>query len=354
MGFEVLDVGAGDEASAPPGPPRPRRPDEPDVVDLETLPPPRSERDDDRWQPPGPAWLGSRTAVRMRTTVGLLVVLTAGLLAGGAWAGHHQRQQNVAEQRAALAVTALTDSWTRLRWTRRPVVDVVVRLLNAGPLPVDVVPSSFGDPRPSGSAFVRSLAGGLRVGPGRELAVSVLQRLDCASASALALEIPVRTADGVVHQVPVRRGGPERLVPRELCAEAPGDLAVSAALSGSVGNPVLELRNGTSRRMTVAIDPTSPVARAAGMLPVSVSTEPALPTTVPAYSTAVIRVGVRARHCTADLADLEAAAGSGVLGLIGRDADVEAHRTSAADAVRLELQVNLSALLGAALQRDCG
>jgi hypothetical protein len=361
MGFEVMDVGDSDAAPTPTGPGRPRRPDEPDVVDLETLPPPRPGSGYAGWQPPAPAWLSSPTAVRTRSVVGLLVVLGAGLVTGGAWAGEHQRQQHAAEQQATLAVTALTDSWTRLRWTRRPVVDVVVRLLNAGPLAVDVVPSSFGDRRPSGSPFVRSLASGLRVGPGRELAISVLQRLDCSSSSPISIELPVRTADGVVHRVPVRRGGPERLVPREVCADAAGDLAVSAALAGSVGNPVVEVHNGTSRPIRISLDPTSPVARASGLLPVTVSTAPALPTTVPAYSMSVIRLSVRARDCHADVADLQAAAGTGVLGLIGRtmddgsDADSDADPdTDSSDSMRLPLEVDLSALLGAALQRDCG
>jgi len=352
MGFEVMDVGPPEADPDPPRPGRPRRPDEADVVDLAAIPAPRSEPGYAGWQPPAPAWLTSRTAVRTRTVVGLLVVLAAGLVVGGAWAGQHQRQQRVAERQATLAVTALTDSWTRLRWTRRPVVDVVVRLVNAGPLAVDVVPSDVGEARRRGRPYVRSLVGGLRVAPGRELAVSVLQRLDCWSSSPILLELPVRTADGVVHQVPVRRGGPQGLVPREVCAEAAGDLAVSADLAGSLRNPVLELRNGTSRPMTVSLDPTSPLVRASGLLPVTVSTAPALPTTVGAYSTRLLRVTIRARDCAADVSDLQAAIGTGVLGLVGRSGS-GADPDPSADPVRLPLQVDLSALLGAALQRDC-
>ena len=354
MGFEVLDVGPPNAGSGPPGPTRARRPDEDDVVDLETLPAPPPDPDRAGWQASGPAWLTSRTAVRTRTVVGLLVVLSAGLLAGGAWAGQHQRQQRTAEREATLAVTALTDSWTRLRWTRRPVVDVVVRLVNTGPLPVDVVPSSFGDRRATGGPYVRSLAGGLRVAPGRELSVSVLQRLDCWSWTPLSLDLPVRTADGVVHQVTVRRGGPERLVPRQVCSDASEDLAVSADLAGPLNRPVIELRNGTSRPVTVSLDPTSPVARAGTLLPVTVSTTPPLPATVGAYSMRTLRLNVRAHNCGADVADLQAAVGRGVLGLVGRTGGSETGAQPSDDAVRLPLEVDLSALLGAALQRDCG
>lgn len=354
MGYEVLDVGAPQAPPGPGGAPRIRRPDEPDVIDLSVLPAQRSAPVSARSRPPGPAWLTSPTAVRTRTAVGLAVVLVAGLLGGGAWTGRHQRQERVAEERATLAVTALTDGWTRLRWTRRPVVDVVVRVVNTGPLPVDVVPSAFGERRRTGRPYVRALAGGLRVPPGEELTVSLLQRLDCWSSSPVSLDLPVRTADGVEHQVQVRRGGPDRLVPRQVCTEAAGDLAVSASLAGSLTNPVVELRNGTSGPVTVALDPASPLGRTSPSPPVAVSTTPGLPITVPPYSLRLVRIDIRARDCTADMAQLQWATGDGTLQLVGRSGAPEPAGDPPTDAARLPLQVDLTALVGAALQRRCG
>ena len=366
MGYEVLDVGASQAPlgrggvpgqGAVPGQggvPRVRRPDDPEVVDLAALPAPRQAPGYARSRVRGPAWLASPTAIRTRTAVGLLLVLSVGLVGGGAWTGWHQQQQRVAEQRATLAVTALTDSWTRLRWTRRPVVDVVVRVVNTGPLAVDVVASSFGERRRTGGPYVRALAGGLRVAPGGELAVSLLQRLDCWSSSPMSLDLPVRTADGEVHQVPVRRGGPQRLVPRQVCAEAAGDLAVSASLAGSLSQPAVELRNGTSGPVTVSLDPASPLGRTAPAPPVTVSTAPPLPITIPPYSLRLVRIDVRARDCTAGMAELEWSTGEGVLALVGRSGAPDPGGEPSTDAARLPLQVDLTALVGAAVQRRCG
>ena len=144
MGFEVLDVGtrqpspvesawAGSQSA------------DADVVDLDALPEPPP---DDDWRgSEGPSWLRrpTLTLTRGRVALALVAVLVTGLVVGAAWAGRVHDQERAAERSATLAVTALADNWTRVPWTRRPVVDVVVRLVNAGPLPVDVVGSTLGD-----------------------------------------------------------------------------------------------------------------------------------------------------------------------------------------------------------------
>jgi hypothetical protein len=343
MGYEVLDVGA---PGAPSGRPAPAEDSpgpgaDPEVVDLADLPEPLPPS-----ETPPPSRLVSPTAVRVRTTVVLAVVLAAGLVAGATWAGSMSRRERTAERQATLAVTALADSWTRVRWIRRPVVDIVVRVVNTGPLPVDVVGSSFGDrPRPGGP-FVRSLGSGLRVAPGQELAISMLQRLDCSSAVAMTLQIPVRTADGVVHDVQVRRGGPDRLLPRQVCLEGVQDFGVTASVNGSLRRPVVELRNPAPRPVTMLIDPSLPLSQSR---PVTIRTTPRLPLSIPAGSSQRLTLDIRATGC-ADTTEAQEAAR---LGLIALSNIPGSGQGSSLDTQRQPVDIDLSTAVGAAVQRAC-
>jgi hypothetical protein len=344
MGFEVLDVGArhGPEAASVPARGHPGA--DPDVVDLDALPDPPP--DDHRSRPAGRTGLTGGRAARARLAIGLVAVLVAGIVAGGAWAGHVHKRQQAAERSATLAVTALTDSWTRVPWTRRPVVDVVVRLLNAGPLPVDVVGSTLGDRPRSTRPYIRPLVGGLTVGRGNELAISVLQRLDCSSSVPVPLTVPVRTADGVVHDVPVRRGGPERLVPRDVCLQDTEELGVTAELAGPLNRPVVELRNPSSGPVVVTVDPLVPADQPR---PVLVTTTPGLPVDVDPGATRRLALSIRAPTCVADAAQLQ---GAGQLALVARSVPVESSVGSSAPE-RQSLLVDVSTLVGAAVERAC-
>lgn len=338
MGFEVLDVGAGHEprlgAQADDGRSGGWRAD--DVLDLDALPEPAS---DDRG-PTAPTWLRGRRMGRVRLGVGLVTVLVTGLVAGSAWAGHVHDRQRAAERSATLAVTALADSWTRVPWTRRPVADVVVRVVNTGPLPVDVVGSTLGDRPRSTRPYVRPLVDGLRVARGDELSISVLQRLDCSSGVPVPLAVPVRTADGVVHQVPVRRGGPGQLVPSQVCDEARPDLGVTARLTGSLRDPVVELRNPSSGTVLVTVE-TPGKGR-----PVQVSTTPPVPVDVEPDATLRVGLSVRAPTCVRDAAVVQAA---GNLTLEARSLPTMGAPAPQSQSVRLDV----SALVGAAMQRAC-
>jgi hypothetical protein len=346
MGYEVLDVGTPGAGSGVPGtdsgPGRPHRPDDPEVVNLDALPEPPPAA-----TPPPTSRLLGPTALRARTAVVLLLVLAAGAVAGATWAGSMERKERAAERRATLAVTALADSWTRVRWIRRPVVDVVVRLVNTGPMPIEVVPSFFGD-RPRRSApFVRALGGGLTVPAGRELAVSVLQRLDCSSSVPLTLELPVRTPDGVVHQVRVRRGGSDRLVPAEVCLEGVDELGVSATVAGSLRRPVLELRNPLTRPVTILFDPMQPPPQAQQL---SIDMAPRLPARIPPGETRRLALDVQTPSCSGDATVPQ---GAGKINLVALSEVPGAGQGSSLDTERQPLQVDLSTLVGAALQRAC-
>jgi len=341
MGFEVLDVGTRQPppvGSAWTG----SHSADADVVDLDALPEPPP--DDDLPGPGGPSWLRRPTVTRGRLALALVAVLVTGLVVGAAWAGRVHERERAVERSATLAVTALADSWTRVPWTRRPVVDVVVRLVNTGPLPVDVVGSTLGDRPRTGRPYVRPLIGGLRVDPGDELSISVLQRLDCSSTVPVSLAVPVRTADGVVHQVPVRRGGVEGLVPQQACQEGQ-DLGVTVRLAGSLDRPVIELRNPSSGPVIVTVDPLVPLGQAR---PVLVSTTPRLPVDVDPGSRR-LALSIRAPACIADPAEVQAA---GDLALVARSLPSEASIGLPAPA-RQSLRLDVSALVGAAVQRAC-
>src|SRR3954451_13218668 len=341
MGFEVLDVGT----RHPPTVESPwtgSHTDDADVVDLDALPEPPP--DDDRPESGGSSWLRAPTMTRGRVAFSLVAVLVTGLVAGAAWAGRVHERERAAERSATLAVKALADSGTRVPWTRRPVVDVVVRLVNTGPLPVDVVGSTLGDRPRAGRPYVRPLLGGLRIDEGDELAISVLQRLDCSSAVPMSLAVPVRTADGVVHRVPVRRGGAERLIPTQAC-EAGQDLGVTVRLAGALDRPVIELRNPSSGPVVVTVDPLVPLGQAR---PVLVSTTPKLPVDVEPGSRR-LALSIRAPACIADPAQLQAA---GDLALVARSLPSEPSIGLTSPA-RQSLHVDMSALVGAAVQRAC-
>lgn len=344
MGYEVLDVGAPEAPVAPVAPVSGPRPSAtPEVVDLEFLPEAAST------QAPllAPSRLLGRTAVRTRTALVLLVVLAAGAVGGATWASSEQRRERAAEREATLAVTALADSWTRVRWIERPVVDVVVRLVNTGPLAVEVVGTSYGDPPRRGGLFVRELGGGLRVAAGGELAVSVLKRIDCGSAVPLSLEIPVRTADGVVHQLPVRRGGPDRLIPRVVCEQTSEDLSVMAELTGSLQRPVIELRNPLPRPATILPDPAQPIGASRA---ITITTRPLLPLDLPSGAVRRVALEVRARACLRDSVDIQTA---GHTNLVALSEVPGSGQGSSLDTLRQPIPLDLSAVVGAAVQRAC-
>jgi hypothetical protein len=349
MGFEVLDVGAPASTPTRSTPGDVRSAVEPDVLDLDGLPEP-AEPDGYRPRRLGvPSWLRGRTVRGPSALAALLAVLLVGVVSGAAWAGHRHEQQRTAERAATLAVTALADSWTRVPWTRRPVVDVVVRLVNTGPLPVDVVGSNLGDRPRTGRPYVRPLTDGLRVNRGGELAISVLQRIDCSSTTPLSIEVPVRTADGTVHPVTVLRGGPERLVPQQVCDEATEDLGVTVTLQGSLDHPVAEIRNPTSTQIVLATDSLLPLSQAR---PVSVSTTPRLPVAVAPNASRRLALSIRTWSCIKDGARLQAAGRLSLLAWVvpassgGSTVDTSFGR-------RQPLELDVSALVGAAAQRAC-
>ena len=115
---------------------------------------------------------------------------------------------------------------------------------------------------------------------------------------------------------------------------------MSIRLTGSLSQPVLELSNSTDQPLTVTLDSGSPLTQAASQY-LSVTTRPALPTTVAAGGTRRLALRLDVQGCHRDLGPL-ADGGLGYFGL-----DVEGlHEQN-------QVGVDLSALVGAALERSC-
>jgi hypothetical protein len=150
----------------------------------------------------------------------------------------------------------------------------------------------------------------------------------------------------VVHQVKVRRGGPERLLPREVCLEGAQDLGVTGAVTGSLRHPVVELRNPASRPVTILEDPLEPLAQAR---PVIIRTTPRIPLSIPAEGSRRLTLDVRASRCV-DSVEVQGAAH---LGLIALSNIPGSGQGSSLDTQRQPVDVDLSAVVGAAVQRAC-
>ena len=81
---------------------------------------------------------------------------------------------------------------------------VVLRVTNLGPLPVDLVAAPAGSRPAPGRPVVPSDQATSIGAAGRSTRVVLTASLDCSSSAAANPRLPVRTADGVQHQVPIR------------------------------------------------------------------------------------------------------------------------------------------------------
>jgi hypothetical protein len=281
----------------------------------------------------------------------MVALLAVGAVGGVRWSDRHAAQTRAAERRATLAVTALSESYVQNRSDSSPVLDVVVRVFNNGPEAVEVVRSDPAATPGAGSTLVRGLGLGddLSVRPGGQLAVAVSQGLDCDQRDEVRLRVPVRTADGTVHAVTVGRTGPDRLVPRELCAADQafaGD--VTASLGGTLTRPAVVLSNPHDRMATVYLDPGSPLTQVSSEV-VSLRTTPRLPVDVPAHGTLRVGLAIEVGTCVRSLTALQASGGFGHMALVAQVGSPQS-----ATGVRTSLDLDLMALIGAAAQRSCG
>ncbi|GAB3693492.1 hypothetical protein [Angustibacter aerolatus] len=217
MGFEVLDVGGRPPSAGV-------QPDEPvEPFSFDELP---TARDLD---PPAPApeWRRRPAALIARHRKPLLLgavvaALVVGLVAGLALGGARERSAQREAARAKATVVAEVTTMNDYAFRGRRVVGLSVRLINYGDQPVSVVGSLFGDrPRPGRPRV--DVAGGntSRIAPNGSILVAVTGLLDCSSQQPRWPSVPVRTADGTVHQVELATTGLGALAAVTLCSREP-------------------------------------------------------------------------------------------------------------------------------------
>ena len=187
-----------------------------------------------------------------------------------------------------------------------------VSLINLGRTPVDV---DISPPvaRPfAGSTIVGLASGSARIEPGRSQQVVAVVGVICGSQSPVSPAISVRGPDGRTHPVTVRDENLDtyRVNRRAVCGD-PDGAALTSTLLGTVGSPLLLLRNATHHAVVVSVDRDSPIRPAPPMKgqlpqsvrvgavgpPVTVTTVPILPIVLPAEDRITIGLQVRVRGC---------------------------------------------------------
>ncbi|MGN6303100.1 MAG: hypothetical protein ACTHN8_18615 [Angustibacter sp.] len=250
MGYEVLDTGGA--RREPPSSPEPP----PEVVAYDALPAPTEP---DAATGPAP-WPGGGSGPVRRfglfpVVSAALVLLLVGWGVGGSLATRHADRVRAAERASRLAVVATVSSVDTV--PGREVADFTVRLQNAGPLPVSLVLSADDDRATTTTPVVRPLGGAAIVPAGGTLYASLRLAVDCTGPqdARAALRVPVRTADGVVHRVPVSADGDVSnpgIYGGSPCSG--GFPSIDASIEGTLDHPVLRLRNTTDRPLLVRLD----------------------------------------------------------------------------------------------------
>lgn len=338
MGYEVLDTGrTHDGGGAGVGPV--------DVVSLDDLPDPQ----DHAGRPPGPPRLPDwmrRSAERISPLLALVLVLALAAGAGaGAWAAHRRAaatQESAARGSvSAFALVVGFDSGASGA-PGQVQLPVAVRVFNVGTRPLRIAAATGPGALVDTSSRVTVVTGDGVVRPGNDALVRVRVSLQCDAMQAVRVSVPVRSEDGTLHEVNARDSDQGLLsqTPQALCAQSSQVEPMSVRLKGTLAQPVLELVNGTDQPATVSLDSGSPLTQAASQY-LSVTTKPALPVTVPAGATRRLTLRLDVQGCHRDLGPIA----DGGLGYFGLNID------GAQDIS--QLGVDVSALVGAALERSC-
>jgi hypothetical protein len=348
-GTDPAAGGTDPAAEAPPSPPDdvPAPPLAPPLTPPLTSPPPP--------QPGGP--LRPLTAVlraahdaspagRVVVAVVGAVALVAGLAVGTTIAGRHADERAAAATTSELAVAAVVTNVDAVGGSFA--VDFTVKVVNAGPREVSIVPSPDDAVATTTRAVVRELGGATHVPPGGSLSANVRMAIDCTGRGDVRVtpHIPVRTQDGVVHQVAV--AGTDASADAYFgspCAQ-PGLPTLDANLTGTIHHPMLTLHNESEQAQHVTLDTEhSPFVEQSAEVSVLQLT-PSLPLDLPAHATVSLRLRLTPAECPTGLSQL-------------RDGQLSPYvvlRTGPPGSHRLAQQpvgVDLSTVWGAALARDC-
>lgn len=248
VGYEVLDTGGArrEEPSPPEGPA--------EVVAYDALPAVEPHAPATRRPAGNNPWSVTRFGW-FPVVSAAVVLLLVGWGVGGSLATRHAEHVRAAERASRLAVVATVSSVDTV--PGRQVADFTVRLQNAGPLPVSLVLSADADRPTTTTPVVRPLGGAAVVPSGGTLSASLRLAVDCTGPQDVraALRVPVRTADGVVHRVPVSDDGEAAgsgIYGGSACSR--GFPSIDASVEGTLDRPVLRLRNTTDRPLLVRLD----------------------------------------------------------------------------------------------------
>jgi hypothetical protein len=358
MGYEVLDAdGSGRAVTPVPGAAA-------EVVALEDLPDPRAGLDEaPRPARQAPVWLarrlpevrrsqGASTPSRpWRLLAGLCAACAvAGVIVGMVWSGHHASQVRLAEARGAVSAFATLVSANRVPTSQGPAADLSVRVYNVGSSPLKLVTT----PRDARLTFTSpevSISSGTdTVKPNTSETVTTRILLDCDKTDALQATVPVAPPDGTVHQLAVANDESQPLpVPAELCNERPGQYqTLDVNLGGTLAHPLLRLQNATTRDVTAS---WAFEGGSGGFGPdrrdVQLTSDPALPLILGPHEARTVALNVVVRSCGADK-PLEEYTSLGFVNLHVQFTDGWQEPDYGADGV------DLSAIVGAAVQRACG
>jgi hypothetical protein len=177
--------------------------------------------------------------------------------------------------------------------------------------------------------------------------------LDCHNLQTIRPTVTVLAPDGSAHRLQVQDDGSGTVLPTpaDLCDQLDADQpAVDVELGGTLASPTLQLTNTTSRPMTVNWDYE---VGSGGFSPdrrdVQLLSTPALPLTLQPHQQRRAALRVVVHGCGADkpIADYSS------LGFMNLSVHVSDGIQSDADAQQPVSGVDLTAIVGAALQRSC-
>jgi hypothetical protein len=338
VGYEVIDTGrTTDGGGAGLGPI--------DVVSINDLPDPHEHAG----RPPGgprlPDWVRRAAA---RVSPALAIVLVAALAAGiatGAWFSHRRAvatQESAARAGVnAFALAVGLDSGANAEPGKEQIA-VAVRIFNVGHRPFSVAAAKGGGALVDTGSRVTVITGDGVVRPDRDALVRVRVPLHCDAMEAIKLSVPVRSEDGSLHQLTVRDTDQGLLsqTPQAICAQSSGVEPMSVQVKGTLDQPLLELTNSSEQPVTVSLDSGSPLTQMASQY-LSVTTKPALPVSVAAGATRRLSLRLDVEGCHRDLGRLA----DGGVGYFSLNLDSPNEMS--------QMGVDLSALVGAALERSC-
>ena len=350
MGYEVLDTdGARRELPSTPVPPS-------EVVAYDALPAPdapgdasdpqRSRSPVDRWRVTAAEPLHLKQLGLFPVAFTAVVLLLVGWAVGGSLATRRAEGAADAERASRLAVVATVTHVDTVSGSR--VADFTVRLANAGPLPVALVLSPD-DARPTTTTpLVRPLGGAAIVPAGGNLSASLRLAVDCTRYQDVrgALRVPLRTSDGVVHRLPVSDDGAitSNVYGGSPCTQ--GLPTLDAGLAGTIDHPLLRLRNSTTRPMLVRLDlEGSPFVAQSKNFSV-LRLQPDLPQVVPPGGRRDLAITLVPWSCPAGLSVILGSQVSPYIVLLSG-------YPGAGELAQDRIGVDLSALWGAALARNC-